>query len=258
MILLYATQHGEGNVKVKMRMGNKIWEFTLLCNLNDGSFYVGNSESFDYTNWDWITEFSVSMKMSLGLEYLQEKYFSMELYAKSCLKKIQSYLVLSKFWNSHIFLNFETNMKMDASDLIKGNINLSFFDIFEDNFIRYSSNKGSKYKIDSVFGFLRKFHVKKENQVDDIEYQNVDKENQSNLNISNTSQTTSLKTGYLYVYRFSNGMPIICKDTEYCDIVTSVKSFIRKKGNIFGMKLAKKDEIVENNHEKLSVFSGVS
>ncbi|KAH8584789.1 uncharacterized protein ELE39_000740 [Cryptosporidium sp. chipmunk genotype I] len=256
MILLYATQHGEGSVKVKMRMGNKIWKFTLLCNLSDGSFYVGNSESFDHTSWDWITEFSVSMKMSLGLEYLQEKYFSMELYANSCLKKIQSYLVLSKFWNSHIFLSFGTNMKIDASELKIGDINLSFSDIFQDNFVQYSSNKGSKYKINSVFGFLKEFDVKKKSQNSDLEYQNIDKENQPNLNISSISQNPSLKPGYLYIYRFSNGMPIICKDTEYCDIVTSVKSFIRKKGAAFGMKLVKKDEFVENHHEKLSVFCG--
>ncbi|OII74734.1 uncharacterized protein cubi_00287 [Cryptosporidium ubiquitum] len=256
MILLYATQHGEGNVKVKMRMGNKIWKFTLLCNLSDGSFYVGNSESFDHNSWDWITEFSVSMKLSLGLEYLQEKYFSMELYAKTSLKKIQSYLALSKFWNSHISFNFETNMKMDASELRIGDINLSFFDIFKDNFVQYSSNKGSKYKIDTVFGFLKECHVKKESQIDNLEYQSLDKENQSNLNLSNISQTPSLKPGQIYIYRFSNGMPIICKDAEYCEIVTSIKSFIKKKGSTYGMKLVKKDESVESYPENLSMFSG--
>lgn len=261
MILLYVSQHGEGKVQVKMRMGNKIWKFALLCNLSDGSFYVGNSECFDHKDWDWITEFSVSMKLGLGLEYLQERYFSMEFYAKSCLRKMQSYLSLSKLWNGHIAFDFETSFgPTDVSDLRSREISLSFSDLFKDSFVQYSSGKGSKYKIDSVFGLLRDSCVKKEAGSEE-QWSGDREEAQAGLGgaLGTWQQTPSLRPGHIYIYRFSNGMPIICKDAEYCDIVTSVKGFLRRRGPVYGMKLVKREGLGEGQPpEELSLFSGVS
>ncbi|KAJ1610929.1 hypothetical protein OJ253_1051 [Cryptosporidium canis] len=247
MILLYATRYGEGRVKVKMRIESKIWEFTLLCNLLDGSFYVGNSECFDFNGWDWVTEFSVSMRLNLGLEYLQERYFSMELYAKSCLRRIQSYLLLSKLWNDGVSFSFDTNLRTEPPELGSGEVSLSFSDVFGGNSIHYSSSKGSRYKIDSVFGLLRRPQLKKEDP--------VDKENLDNPNSSlSASPESSLRPGHMYIYRFSNGMPIVCRDAEYCDIATSVKSFLRKRGAVYGMKLLKRDELCETHPEELAPF----
>ncbi|KAJ1605971.1 hypothetical protein OIY81_3342 [Cryptosporidium canis] len=251
MILLYATRHGEGRVKVKMRIESKIWEFTLLCNLLDGSFYVGNSECFDFNGWDWVTEFSVSMRLNLGLEYLQERYFSMELYAKSCLRRIQSYLLLSKLWNDGVSFSFDTNLRTEPPELGSGEVSLSFSDVFGGNSVHYSNSKGSRYKIDSVFGLLRRPQLKKEDP--------ADKENLDNPNSSlSATPESSLRPGHMYIYRFSNGMPIVCRDAEYCDIATSVKSFLRKRGAVYGMKLLKRDELCEAHPEELAPFLEVS
>ncbi|KAF7457594.1 XAP5 domain-containing protein [Cryptosporidium felis] len=252
MTLLYATQHGGGNIKVKMRMGEKIWKFDLLCNLSDGSFFVGNSESFECKDWGWVTEFSVSMKLDLNLEYLQENYFSMELFAKSCLKKIQSYLFLSKIWNEHISINFETNLSQSLDSWRNGDIILSFENIFKENYVQIANIKGSKYKINSVFGFIQP------NQRVTIksEFQGENEEKNIELNKMQIQENSSLKSGYIYIYRFSNGMPIISKEAETCEIVASVKSFIKKKGTMFGMKLGKREEVEEFHPVELSIFNG--
>ncbi|KAH8740461.1 hypothetical protein FG386_002973 [Cryptosporidium ryanae] len=260
MILLYATQSCDESIKVKMRMGNKIWKFTLLCNLKNGTFYVGNSESHEYSDWEWVTEFSVSFKIGTNIEFIQDKYFSMELYSESCVSRIQSYLALAKLWNKDIILNFDTNFKSKILHWPDGKIEISFQELFKERYLKVSSNKNSKYKIEMVISFSENNSNESLVDSEDVEkYEQMQHERRSKryeeTELMRVSKSGTLKPGLLHVYRFSNDMPIISKDTDSCDIITSVKGFIKKKGFSFGMKMANKNE--EDNikySSQLTVF----
>ncbi|KAH7647041.1 hypothetical protein FG379_002732 [Cryptosporidium bovis] len=257
MILLYVAQNSDEDIKVKMRMGNKIWKFKLLCNLKNGTFYVGNSESHEYDDWEWVTEFSVSFKIGTNIEFIQEKYFSMELYSEACINKIQSYLALAKLWNYDIHINFETNLRREILYWPDGNIEISFQELFKEKYLKISSSKSSKYKIEIVLGFSEhnsnKFLLD-ENENEEEKYEQKQYEEQfgkyNETELLDVSKSGALKPGLIHLYRFSNDMPIISKDTDSCDIVTSVKSFIRKKGFNFGMKVTNK-----NNYEDKMKYS---
>ncbi|OII71212.1 hypothetical protein cand_026280 [Cryptosporidium andersoni] len=213
MILLYATQHGKGMVQVKMRMDDSIWLFKLLCDINTGTFYVGESEKLQLKNWEWVTEFTVILHLNLDPDKFGEKCTSTKDHCKKSMDKLKSYMSLSRLWYQDITVKLNTNL-YDVDIIWPPKNVMTFQELLNNKWEYIYSDKHSKYKVQVVFGFLdtETFKISEENLMDPY------------------------KSGNLYVYRSANGMPIFSKEVATCDILSAIKTFLKRYGASFGIK----------------------